>query len=254
MGLGDRIRDIRLELGETMEEFGARFDTSKGTINNWEKDRNKPNKTNLKAIADVGKISVDELLYGDQGTRISVDDELLEKLNKFIDRKREVFKQEVKLLAPSALSGILTLGIGFKESREKAIKNYEIHRERIKELEKFGNLYIDENYDNYTYDKFLKDFPESDPQGFEEYKEKEWDIFEQILDNYWLLTDITDENYSWINERFTNQITEELNKVKEKIIEEGKEEYYVDEVVQPFLDQAAKDFKEYIKDYIDTEE
>jgi transcriptional regulator with XRE-family HTH domain len=67
-GLGSRIENIRLELGETMEEFGSRFNTSKGTVNNWEKDRNRPNKTNLKAIAELGNISVQELLYEDHAT------------------------------------------------------------------------------------------------------------------------------------------------------------------------------------------
>ena len=88
MSVGNRIRDIRLELGETMEEFWKRFDTSKGTINNWEKDRNKPNKSNLKTIADVGKISVEELLYGDQCTKITVENKLFENLRRYIEIKK----------------------------------------------------------------------------------------------------------------------------------------------------------------------
>lgn len=62
--LADRIKNIRLSLGETMEEFGKRFNTSKATINNWEKGRNKPNKNNLLLIANLGGISLDELLNG----------------------------------------------------------------------------------------------------------------------------------------------------------------------------------------------
>lgn len=62
--LADRIKSIRLSLGETMEEFGKRFNTSKATINNWEKGRNKPNKNNLLLIANLGGISIDELLNG----------------------------------------------------------------------------------------------------------------------------------------------------------------------------------------------
>lgn len=62
--VGQRIKSIRISHGETMEGFGERFNTSKGTVNNWEKGRNLPNKNNLKAIAELGGISVDELLYG----------------------------------------------------------------------------------------------------------------------------------------------------------------------------------------------
>lgn len=62
--LGERIKKIRLDHGMTMERFGEELNTSKGTVNNWEKGRNKPNKENLKKIADLGDISVNELLYG----------------------------------------------------------------------------------------------------------------------------------------------------------------------------------------------
>lgn len=62
--LAQRINTIRLSLGMTMEEFGKKMDTSKGTVNNWEKGRNKPNKENLKIIATLGNITVDELLHG----------------------------------------------------------------------------------------------------------------------------------------------------------------------------------------------
>lgn len=60
--IGSKIKEIRLSLGESMEEFGKRFNTSKGTVNNWEKDRNFPNKANLKSIADIAGISVNKLL------------------------------------------------------------------------------------------------------------------------------------------------------------------------------------------------
>ncbi|HEM5046554.1 TPA: helix-turn-helix transcriptional regulator [Streptococcus suis] len=68
--VGERIKQIRLSLGESMEKFGERFETSKGTVNNWEKGRNLPNKENLKKIADLQNKSVGELLYGDYTDRI----------------------------------------------------------------------------------------------------------------------------------------------------------------------------------------
>ncbi|HEM3694720.1 TPA: helix-turn-helix domain-containing protein [Streptococcus suis] len=62
--VGERIKQIRLSLGESMEKFGERFGTSKGTVNNWEKGRNLPNKENLKKISELGQMTVNELLYG----------------------------------------------------------------------------------------------------------------------------------------------------------------------------------------------
>lgn len=62
--IGARIRSIRLSKGWTLEELGERLNTSKVTVFNWEKGRNKPNKENLKKIATLGNRTVDELLYG----------------------------------------------------------------------------------------------------------------------------------------------------------------------------------------------
>lgn len=62
--VGERIKAIRLNLGQTMEEFGAIFNTSKGTVNNWEKNRNLPNKRNLARIAHLGNITPVELVMG----------------------------------------------------------------------------------------------------------------------------------------------------------------------------------------------
>ena len=64
--IGNRIEAIRLQLGETMEQFGERFNTSKGTVNNWEKGRNLPNKANIASIAKLGGMSVEELLHGNK--------------------------------------------------------------------------------------------------------------------------------------------------------------------------------------------
>lgn len=66
MRLGNRIKDIRRSKGLTLEQFGNLFNASKGVISNWESGRNIPNNERLKKIADIGNISVDELIYGDE--------------------------------------------------------------------------------------------------------------------------------------------------------------------------------------------
>lgn len=66
--VGKKIKQLRLSLGESMEQFGMRFNTSKGTVNNWEKGRNLPNKKNLKEIASLSNTSVNILLKGDSTT------------------------------------------------------------------------------------------------------------------------------------------------------------------------------------------
>lgn len=62
--VGNRIKQIRLNLGLSMEEFGKRLDTSKGAVNNWEKGVNFPNKERLKKIADLANKDINWLLWG----------------------------------------------------------------------------------------------------------------------------------------------------------------------------------------------
>lgn len=60
--IGLKIKTIRVNKGLSMEEFGKLLNTSKGTVNNWEKGRNYPNRENLKFIAELGGLTVDELI------------------------------------------------------------------------------------------------------------------------------------------------------------------------------------------------
>lgn len=66
ISLGKRIHNIRLSLGLSLNEFAKLVDPNgkaqSGTVANWEKGRNAPNKKRLARIAKLGNISVDELL------------------------------------------------------------------------------------------------------------------------------------------------------------------------------------------------
>lgn len=254
--VGFRIKNIRQNLGMTQEEFGNLFDATRSNVSKWERASSLPNKERLKQIAKIGDMTVEELLYENINTEMSVRKEQLNNFNFYKSSKERVVEQEIKLLTPSALSGFFTLGLGFKKSEAKAIEDYENHRKRIRALNDFGMDYINKNYEeDYTYNHFIEDYPDAKPEDFKKYKENEWYIFKSVLDNFWEAFDFSnDKNDLWINKRFKNQINDVLDKVSKKAVEEGKEHYYVNEVVQPFFDQAAKDFKEYISDYIDTED
>lgn len=68
IAIGQRIKNIRLSLGETTEEFSKHFDppASKGTISKWENGKYLPNNQRKKVISELGKITVNELLYGSE--------------------------------------------------------------------------------------------------------------------------------------------------------------------------------------------
>ena len=62
--VGIRIKNIRLKLSDTLEQFGARFNADKSNILRWEQGKTLPNKQRLTAIASLGGITLNELLYG----------------------------------------------------------------------------------------------------------------------------------------------------------------------------------------------
>lgn len=69
--VGSRIRDIRKAMGLSMSAFAERINhilnekkIRSGTVSNWETGKNLPNNERLKAISELGGISVDYLLNG----------------------------------------------------------------------------------------------------------------------------------------------------------------------------------------------
>lgn len=245
-----RIKNIRQERGMTMEEFGKLFGTTKHSVSNWENAKNLPNVTRLKEIADYGDITIEELLYGDDNIETPVNIFMIDRFNDYYKKKQEIVKTELKLLGGSILG---SLGI-IKDSEN--IDRYNNHQNFFRNFKEYAIEYINKNYKDYSYDDFSKEYPDSTPLDFQKFKSDEWDkvktIFDEIIDNY--QSTFTESNSVWTNKRFTSQIDDDLTNIKIKAIEEGKIDYYVNEVVQPFFDQAAKDFKEYISDYIDTED
>lgn len=75
--MGLKIRQVRQELGISMEEFGKLFNppASKGVVSNWENGYNNPNNERLKRIAELGNVSV-EYLTGLSSQRISEESAL----------------------------------------------------------------------------------------------------------------------------------------------------------------------------------
>ncbi|WP_232751066.1 helix-turn-helix domain-containing protein [Macrococcoides caseolyticum] len=91
--LGKRIKNIRLSLGDNMREFGQRFkgfEASDSIVSRWEKGKSVPSPERLKRIAELGNISVNELLYGDlksyiiKNLEIDKDKTRLEEINEML--------------------------------------------------------------------------------------------------------------------------------------------------------------------------
>lgn len=61
---GQRIKSIRLSLGKNKREFGELFNpmADNSNVSRWESGKSIPNNKRLKRIAELGELSVDELL------------------------------------------------------------------------------------------------------------------------------------------------------------------------------------------------
>ncbi|MDT1939622.1 MULTISPECIES: helix-turn-helix domain-containing protein [Carnobacterium] len=63
--VGERIRDIRTNLGYSMDEFGRLLgDSPRSSVNNWEKGVSLPKRDKLEKIALLGNMLTDQVLYG----------------------------------------------------------------------------------------------------------------------------------------------------------------------------------------------
>lgn len=95
--VGNRIRSIRKENGMTTDIFGDLFNppASKGTVSKWENGHYLPNNERLVVIAELGNITVDELLYG------SLDDyarRLIDELEEDLKKDDSIKKGAVPLI------------------------------------------------------------------------------------------------------------------------------------------------------------
>ena len=97
---GERIKDIRLELGETLEEFGKRFNppANRSLVSGWENNRYTPNPERLKVIAEIGGMPVKDLIsthsLGERIKRIRVSRK--ETLEKFAENIIKASSNSVK--------------------------------------------------------------------------------------------------------------------------------------------------------------
>lgn len=75
---GEKIKKIRLNLGENLETFGSRFGANRGLVSAWENGRFIPNHERLLTIAKLGGMTVEQLLYENPLAKFSTDELIAE--------------------------------------------------------------------------------------------------------------------------------------------------------------------------------
>lgn len=75
---GEKIKEIRLEKGMTLEEFGKLFNAGKSNVKKWESGINLPTPERLLTIAKLGGMTVEQLLYENPLAKFSTDELIAE--------------------------------------------------------------------------------------------------------------------------------------------------------------------------------
>lgn len=147
--VGQRIKSLRLELGESMEKFGERFNTSKGTINNWEKGRNLPNKQNLLKLSQLAKTTVKDFMFSvPQNTKDNVFNEVLNA--KILDEEERKYIKEH--FSENSLSDFENNSVYWEVHMEALSDDYKVK----KFIETHTNTEILDYISNNLYDNFLE--------------------------------------------------------------------------------------------------
>ena len=68
--IGEKLRQLRSEKGNTQMELAKAVDVSVKTVKNWESDINDPDLSHSIAIADYYDITMDELVGRDLGDHL----------------------------------------------------------------------------------------------------------------------------------------------------------------------------------------
>ena len=68
--IGEKLRQLRSEKGNTQLELAKAVDVSVKTVKNWEADVNDPDLSHTIAIADYYDITIDELVGRDLGDHL----------------------------------------------------------------------------------------------------------------------------------------------------------------------------------------
>ena len=167
--VGKRIKNIRLNNGWTLKEFGvviADGDESsrvkEGIISRWENGTSLPNNSRLKLIAELEEMSVDELLYGTREELISrgVKDGLQDFFDGLDNQgyKREDY-QANKEKYINFLSDLIE---EFTQLSESVLPYEEIYiRVRSWTEERFNSLYNSEARTEESYLHFMRDVLEN---------------------------------------------------------------------------------------------
>lgn len=138
--LGERIKKIRSSLGQTAEVFGKNFDppANRSLVSSWENGRYVPGPSRVKKIAELGGISVDELLHG------SKEGFIKRVLAADIDEGGRFYSALIDLLTRTTNLYDIE-GAIFLDKQGKPYPYEEMPQKEFEAKQKMARKYVDEN-------------------------------------------------------------------------------------------------------------
>ena len=108
--VGQFIKDLRKEKGDTQEELASKFYVSRRTVSRWETGANLPDIDILIDLADYFNVDLREILNG--GKNNNMDNETKELAKEISNYKDEKFKRTKVFTLVYLFIGMLALSLG----------------------------------------------------------------------------------------------------------------------------------------------
>ena len=149
--IGRKIQSIRLNLGMNTREFGEEiFNSSDSLVSRWEKGKSVPRQDRLKRIAELGNITVDELVA------------TLDYQSLYEQEKQKNIKNDARIIGQRIKNIRRSKGLSMREfgeyfgAQSGVVSNWENakqtpNRKRLKQIAEFAGITVEELTDSIDY-------------------------------------------------------------------------------------------------------
>lgn len=108
MTRGERVREVRKNLGLTLDKFGERIGIKKSALSSIENGRSNLTDANIKAICREFNVDYIWLTTGEGEMFVDSDDDFLEKIDRIMAGENDARKNMIKTLANASDDDIQT--------------------------------------------------------------------------------------------------------------------------------------------------
>lgn len=152
---GERVKEVRKNLGLTLEKFGERIGLKKNTMSAIETGRNALTDANIKAICREFGVDYIFLTTGEGEMFVDSDDDFIEKIDRIMAGESDIRKNAIKALVNASTEDIEALDrlidLYLQAKNEKDWQSFQlpvsffgvkIQNEFIYPLEDFFTMYL----------------------------------------------------------------------------------------------------------------